>query len=295
MKGKELIGYLILALLLTRCSNWTSPASSPPLGTNITHTPLPLTGMSTMPSPSQTFVPPTPSFTTENRTPTSVLDLMYTEGCTLPCWWGIIPGQSVWNDVYPFLSQYDSDIHTTGNVQSVLYAYVRIPIPEEFSKVGEIRINVTVSNGMVSDLAIIEIIGFYDLPSVLSLLGQPNEIYIHTYSSYLGIDPPLDVLLLYKDQGILALYPSSEEDIIDDTIIRGCFSTSPILYLWASGNPKTFREAVDTFGLDYYKWDKPIMPLEEATGMTVETFYETYRDPANDPCIETPRDLWPDP
>jgi len=57
----------------------------------------------------------------------------------------------------------------------------------------------------------------------------------------------------------------------------------------------TFREAVDTFGLDYYKWDKPIMPLEEATGMTVETFYETYRDPANDPCIETPRDLWPDP
>jgi len=126
MKGKELIGYLILALLLTRCSNWTSPASSPPLGTNITHTPIPLTNVLTMPSPSQTFVPPTPSFTAENRTPPSFLDLMYTEGCTLPCWWGIIPGQSVWDDVYPFLSQYDSDIHTTGNVQSVLYAYVRI-------------------------------------------------------------------------------------------------------------------------------------------------------------------------
>ncbi|MBM3152746.1 MAG: hypothetical protein FJZ96_11205 [Chloroflexi bacterium] len=248
-------------------------------------------------NPSINAVTPHPRLTDE-EIEAAVLELMSNNGgCSLPCWWGIAPGKSTWESVNSFLFELDHTIYLGGYFNDYLIAYYGIPVSEQYSALGVIEIRIHYQNDIATAINIGSFEGFsiYHMSRLLEMYGQPDEVWLHTYRSFLDIDPPMDVVLLYKDQGILALYPSSEEDIIDDTIIRGCFSTSPILYLWASGNPKTFREAADTFGLDYYKWDKPIMPLKEATGMTVETFYETYRDPANDPCIETPRDLWPDP
>jgi hypothetical protein len=33
-------------------------------------------------------------------------------------------------------------------------------------------------------------------------------------------------------------------------------------------------------------------PLEEATGMSVEQFYQSFVQPNNNRCLETPADLW---
>ncbi len=35
------------------------------------------------------------------------------------------------------------------------------------------------------------------------------------------------------------------------------------------------------------------MPLAQATEMDIETFYQTFKNPNNTECLETPAELWP--
>ena len=39
--------------------------------------------------------------------------------------------------------------------------------------------------------------------------------------------------------------------------------------------------------------EDPSRPLEEATGMDVETFYETFRNVDSNVCLESPTEMWP--
>ena len=65
---------------------------------------------------------------------------------------------------------------------------------------------------------------------------------------------------------------------------------SPSLNLWSPETQNlSFQEAkkfIDTTNLPEPK------PLIEATGIDVETFYETFRNPETDVCLETPKNLW---
>jgi len=264
-----------------------------PTSFSFTHTPE--ASATPMASPFPTLLPMLPF----PEAQALILEYLATNnGCDLPCWWGATPGLSDWNDMRPVFEPMASRVsYTTARKPGLFVVELSFfDMPEDITA-GYLNFMIAIEQGIVQS---VHALGFektptYKLTHLLEHYGPPNEVWVHTYRSYRDIDPPMDVLLFYQNRGILARYPSSEEEILNNSIIQGCFSNSPVLFLWASGQPMTFREAADTFGLDYYKWDKPIMPLEEATGMTVETFYETYRDPANDPCIETPRDLWPDP
>jgi len=126
----------------------------------------------------------------------------------------------------------------------------------------------------------------YSLDSVLGRYGQPSQVFIAllvgTEASGYGL------LLLYDHLGIAVRYSGSATIIgYEPTILRACpryDEVSPII-LWLQspqqGTP-LLQHALTPEEMPEFR------PLEEATGMSVETFYETFRDPHSGVCLEGP-------
>lgn len=233
--------------------------------------------------------------------PTQLLDrvlvlLQNNNGCDLPCWWGILPGNTTWLQAWSFLSQFDSSIYVAGNTKSRQFANIQIAGPEQLFPASHLALDIEILNGLVH---IINAYGFdntqaFSLQQLLSSHGQPLEVWIHTYRSYLGGIPPVDVLLFYPDQGILARY-STELTEIDESGDSAsiCLDHSPSLTLWSPDERIDFDQAQDYARLDYKEYSKPLLSLESATGITLDEFY-SYRSKAQ-VCLSTKLSLWPEP
>lgn len=63
------------------------------------------------------------------------------------------------------------------------------------------------------------------------------------------------------------------------------FPAGPRIYLWESGQIKTIQE-ISPVPLERY------FRLETKTDLTPETFYEKFTDPNEQPCLDTPANLW---
>lgn len=211
----------------------------------------------------------------------------------LPCWWGICPGVTTWEEAWIFLSQFDSDIYTSGASEELLYAYVQVPGSPEITSLGFGSIDLTIKAGVVQDITAY---GFsrapaYRIDQLLHKVGIPDEVWINTFSSSWGGNWPFVVVLYYAEQGILASYSTEAE--LDGENIRGCLERSPSLRLWSPQGDLTFDEAAALFG-----WDisgAPYSLLEDVSAMDIEAFYYTFSDTSSFPCINTPRAFWPAP
>ena len=99
----------------------------------------------------------------------------------------------------------------------------------------------------------------------------------------------MEAVLLYPEQGIWIKYIMSMDN--NGNIIKGCPANAHIeMQLYPSGNPKSFFSLLEK--TDWGRTKGGYKPLEEATSMSVEQFYEIFRNPT-DQCIATPTDLWP--
>lgn len=240
-------------------------------------------------------LPPTPALTdTELRQ--LALELFENNNhCQLPCWWGITPGKTTWDIAYELIRIFDPIPYRAGS-EIMLYEPV-IPLPIEVfgdSRVGQLY---NVQNGVVIRISVPVAIGDipegyltqYTLPAFLTTYGPPAEVWISTYSaSGEGGVLPFYVILFYPQQGIVASYSSNGEE--HGGFTQGCPQANPVSYLvlMPPDTNQTFRQAVgraSAFNMDY-------LSLEESTGMDITIFYETFKNPDNTICLETPANLW---
>jgi hypothetical protein len=130
----------------------------------------------------------------------------------------------------------------------------------------------------------------YMLDTFLRTYGEPTEVWLSTYSGpFEHNDLPFRVLLVYPLQGIAALY--SDNGIKQGEATHGCPQQDPVsvLSLWDPLLDLSFEEIKNSsaaFNVDF-------LSLEESTGMDMTTFYETFKNPDNTTCLETPANLWP--
>ncbi|MBI3731855.1 MAG: hypothetical protein HY259_00095 [Chloroflexi bacterium] len=81
--------------------------------------------------------------------------------------------------------------------------------------------------------------------------------------------------------------------LLKDKIIVGCPQNDADirLYLWAPQTRSTFEDIqlrlATFYGENYFR------PLIEVTKLNVPTFYQTFKNPNNQTCIETPDAIWP--
>jgi hypothetical protein len=253
-----------------------------------------------------------------------LLDLLADNGgCQLPCLWGITPGgstsQQAKSILLPFsgisnIFEVEPSFDPSGGFvapsyvegESDLMLNTELGYLIDNQVVGHINFvareeeiptdpngNWTSRRPIFDSPTFMKRVELYSLSHTLSEQGIPDFVMIH--SSGLTGSPVVaggfDVALLYPEQGIWVNYtmPMSAQG----NVKKGCPENSHIeMELYPSGNPDIFFSLLNKTDWAVKKnWYKPV---EEATSMSIEEFYEVFRQPT-DKCIETPADLWPTP
>lgn len=210
-------------------------------------------------------------------------------GCSLPCWWGITPGKTTWQEAKSFLEAF-TEISIRGNPQKLGSLDILIPLPKESKVTWHYYL---LREGVVDDIKAYnyDLVPAFYLPAFLKTYGQPGEIWMRTYREEEQNSQPFLLDLFYPDQGILMEYSGGNLVDLGDHL-RNCMKgmNSPFIYLWSPEHTMTFDEAQQRF-LDTEDFPQPIS-LEDATGMDVKTFYEKMITTGR-ACIQTPKELWP--
>lgn len=211
-------------------------------------------------TPTQTRIPTMKSTTTSTSIPTSMssqaetdqrlMNLLMTNGeCQLPCWWGLSPGKSAWQDAWNLLSRYDSNIYVKGTPEQERFMEAYIPVPEISGKgTSRFRTLITANKEIIQTIDVpgVSLNPPYFLANFMNQYGRPDEIWISTYQFYPSVEVPFAVVLFYR-RGILASYSTLAKASQSDVVL-GCLQDIPQLKLWNPEKETTFQKAAALFG-----------------------------------------------
>lgn len=259
-----------------------------------------------LPAFTATSLATSPQTQIENSTPTKsstydegqklVRELLENNGgCKLPCWWGITPGKTTWMEASQILEKVSLFMSEPGSAETFYVdLHVLPPYPYTFTKY--MAHSYHVENGVVDYISVynFDFAPNYFLPKLLESYGQPDEVWMRTFSKAERGIQNFTVDVFYQDLGILVEYSTGAPLKEIDGKLRNCWikeMDSPFIHLWSPKIQKLSFQEAKTF-IDTVNLPEP-QPLFEATGMDVETFYETFKNPDTDVCLETPKNLWP--
>lgn len=272
----------------------TSPTPSPVLAT---HTPYP-------PPPTSTLAPALPP----DQERAFVVGMLETNGgCELPCWWGITPGETDWQTVrslFASLGKRTNDIpysdgtigHGSRNFEvshpehlDHLEYYVAHTFVERDGRVQSVEVKCEVFRDATSEQFARDW-HRYSLDQVLTRYGLPSQVMLELWPNPPEPYYPYRLFVFYEHLGILIEY---EGPAIPGEPFRICpvFEQVNYLRLWLQ-SPERGIPLLQLANLDPLE-QAQMLPLEEATGMDIQTFYETFRQAGTTACLESPAEIWP--
>lgn len=295
----KLFTILWLVCLLIGCqmanlpptTNLTTPTSA--ILITIEPTAIPLTNTSTaIPTPTKAI----PTLSPEEDTNQLLVLLADNKNpsCLLPCWWGVVPGQTKWGDVKPFLNSFA--LHIRENDKGAL---IDLPLPEPYAVpdyIHYVSFNWN-EEGVIQGLAVdsMNIMG-YDPQTIFSLYGVPDEVWLNSLSSPREGILPFRFMIIYRKKGFSFHYQVNAT--IKDDLITACFvpnsieqirpelfPSGPRIYVWPPDGSKTIEQISGIPKDKYYQ-------LELRTSLTVQTLYDKFMNLEEVPCLDTPAKLW---
>ena len=298
---------IVIFIILVACTTGPRPTQSGtvfPIDTSRdvtpSHTPIffpsPTMDLSTTPTmtetstrtPTETLVLITTEAPTNTWTPrptlppdeakAMALKMILTNGnCLFPCWMGITPGKTTWDEAYAFLATFaDHFYYTGGNSYGVFFKLPK-DAPPLYSGAA-----ISVRNGIVESISTAVNLKLSDL---LTSYGMPSEVKIWAIG-FDTMDPvgSFTLVLFYPDKGILATYTGQNE--LGQTIhicpshITGRLSW----FFWDPDQHLTYSEIgrqLLLFNDPFPPHEKDYVDLPQAAGMSLETFYQQYQHPEN--------------
>ena len=213
-------------------------------------------------------------------------------GCNLPCFWGIVPGQTNLADAKTILDELASIDYGPHRNESWAYDYFF-----DVGKPNTVGVHVT----LYTDKDIVDFVGVtdfdspsYHLPEFLSRNGAPDQILVRTWkNSPSNTDQvPFLIYMYYKKSGMLVAYGMGTGRIENDSI-KGCIERSPSLQMWGIEKPQRIEEAMQLMGW----FDANLISISDATAgkLNVEKFLEQFSRSNSETCFITSRSLWPEP
>jgi len=214
-------------------------------------------------------------------------------GCRLPCWWGITPGKTTWEDALKILAPVSLKIEPYYPQRQTSSIYVKIisPTPDLFGQyLPQVYI---VENNIVTA---IDINSNYDLATFtyfktfIHEYELPKQFYIRGYS-----EPYLDnwlflLALYYPQQGMILEY--STKPTVVGNYLSMCWSdaNSPILHLWNPEDTLTFEEVID---LVYPPGSIDLPPYKSIDDMGIDSkeFTKDLTDPVSSYCMKIPKKM----
>ena len=283
----------LLAVLLAACAQ--APAPGPTLPPAATRQPT------TIPQPTFTPTPTsTPTLTPmpilpPDETQALVLALLKDEtDCHLPCWFGVIPGETTWPEAYNFFKTFSSQIikwHDDPEqpfIESEVNNFT-VAVPETLTYRSGLGQGFKVENNIITyvwgDPA-------FSLTHLLATYGKPTEVWVRV-NPFMA--PPFQVFMaiFYPENKTIVRFSRHDAQYSRPGVVSACFdSYQEISYqltidIWSTVQSKTWRDFKP-----FSNRETVPPPLEDAIGMDLDTFYETYKNPAVEPCFEFPDDIW---
>jgi hypothetical protein len=288
----------------------------------------PITSFPNTISPTSTFTIAPTKTTTLTPVPTLsqekayrlMTDLLHdNNGCQLPCWWGLIPGEATHTDFYRKLIVFDSidsghylnefdpssgEVHLY-HIQDDLHIGISISTRLESDK-NTLRL-ITISTQALYTSgnhdhmyaygvsAYNELFDSYSLPKLLATYGRPTRVLVEVekfdYRDRREHPERFEITILYPEKGIFVSYEMYGER--NGEKISGCPAKAFVQLSLLSPNDQNSYEKVLPANDGAWKWKLAYAKsLEDATSMTIEQFYQTFKQPNH--CLESPLSIWPD-
>lgn len=260
----------------------STPTANPP-----TETPT----MTANPDPTWTALPTL----ARSKAREFVVDLMETNaGCSLPCWWGIVPGETNWQSAYHFFQAFATEIKNefgesffdTGDSFTHSEYYIHYEIPG-IKRGGVTRLSIR--DGIVTGIQTgpFTTIGNLQLNRVLSVYGKPDEVYMSSSPDTGPVTIPFRLFLHYANERVAILYEF--EKSFEGEKVRACPEASaPWIRIGFDGGywtEETIKEAI----LGPLSRQK-LLSIDEATNYDIINFTKTFLD--QNSCFESPSSLW---
>ena len=293
---KETSILLMLTVFLASCVHSRESVSSPQVINTMSATPIPVVTFTQLvtftPLPTATIKPlqtPLPIFNSQNPSLTVKGLLETNSDCVLPCWWGVVPGRTYWEDAYNSLSPIANNVYesTPGNSELAAVAMF-FPAPNPLS--GEFRQVFRIKNEIVERIEILpQRFSKYSLPKgLLQEFGNPETIFLGG-----SIEQPqsFQLILYYPSRGIFALYSNELRPFQQQEVLDVCFTEDEIKYvdifLW---DPATsFSETLNDIFTEY---ERPFYEIELVTNVTISEFSNLFEALDQPGCFQTPSSFW---
>ena len=218
---------------------------------------------------------------------------LYNNGCLYPCWGGIVPGRTKWEDVKEYLSTFASEIKSFEifpSIEEGSTSYlVEGPIPVALEPSGKFGALIDVDReGIVRFInysADFSSIG-RDISYFLATYGVPDEVLIWTSGRTLNsYQEGYRLLLNYPSQGILMEYyaelPMEETIDICPADLIGFLN----IWLWNPEEQLSFDDLYEFVSFGGRKQD--YKRLEKISELDTNEFFQLYENSNNlDVCFE---------
>jgi hypothetical protein len=314
--GHLIVLFSLLVIVVIGCTNTsnpnigilsqtTIPAIMPTasITTEISITP----SLTMTPSPVSTKTATPLSQPTDTPSPTSIPTLSPEEAsasilklnqnnpdCKLPCWWGITPGKTKGPEAITFFSIFNPDIYYTLDKGWVDFTFPPRAKKEYYQGIAGFIVSISNPYGTVTLIKVSTGRSFDSVSQFLRINGPPDEIWVKTFSRYVDNNIPFTVNLFYKKEGYQAAWSDTIENAQGD-ILKGCMLGSPGLRLWDPQLKLTLQDVQTRFQRGSSDEGEPYLPLADVTNLDVKQFYQKFLNSNVPPCIETPRNRWPNP
>ena len=294
------------AVLAPTSTSTTVPPTNTPRSTDTPRSTITTTRRSRGPTsthfPTATPPPVVPTPERPEPTLTSEEERLYVEKmletngeCELPCWWGIVPGSNTIEVLRKIKAYGEPFPHQDGTVEygvdsfEVLTAkgkpgyYVWIGVVDFAGKI----ISIGISGGIKFDTSRDGFVAAwkqYSVDQLLTRYGIPSAVRIQlSPRSEPGASLGYALTLVYDRLGILISYRGEATDGSKADFIQACPLLTNVdridLKLQLPTAPTRFPLLRPTDpGYD--------RSLEEATGMSLEDFYNKFKNPTNQDCLE---------
>ncbi len=253
--------------------------------------------------PTATLPPVVPTPTTPQPTLTGEQERAYVEnmleingGCELPCWWGIVPGGKTLEALErikacgrPFPQQDGTSSYGAGDFEVLttedkLDYHVDIGVSDFGGRIISIEVVGDIGSADSRE-GFVKAWQHYSVDQMLTRYGIPSTVRIQlSPRSEPGASLGYALTLAYERLGILISYRGEATDGSKADFIQACPLLTKVdridLRLQLPTAPTRFSllRPTDPPGYD--------RSLQEATGMSLADFYNKFKNPANQDCLE---------
>jgi hypothetical protein len=271
---------------------------------------MPITTHIPVPSPTAVPIPtltltPVPTLSGE-ASAVYVKELLKTNaGCELPCWWGIVAGETTWADAQQLILYTGARINKGTEPDGTTFygtgfdlgkqgLYI-VNLWERADIVKHVEIH---AEGYESLSSFKTTAAYYSPENVIAIRGQPSRVWVQTFASAhelpYGDTMGYNLWLFYDDSGFLVRYSGQ---VKYEPVYRMCptfeengnLGLSLEIYIQSFDNHTPLERAVGRRTGD----PSSIRSIEDAAGLSVEEFYALFMQDERPICFETPRDIWP--